>query len=61
MGFDGAIRTEDGDDAGEELHASNESRETESPRPFQPDYAPPVETHVTEPEILRFFIGRKYG
>ena len=58
MGFDGAIRTEDGDDAREELHASNESRETETLRPFHPDYAPPVETHVTEPEILREVLHR---
>ena len=58
MGFDGAIRTEDGDDVREELHASKESRETKTLRPFHPDYAPPVETHVTEPEILREVLHR---
>ena len=51
MGFDGAIRTEDGEDATGELHASIESRESETLRPFHPNYAPPIDSHVTEPEI----------
>ena len=58
MGFDSGKCTENEDDAGDELHVSSESRETNTLRPFHPDYAPPVETHVTEPKFLSEVLHR---